>query len=349
MDARGFITWSGLPPFSLPALEEESNVHNQTPGTAASPQTIANKPTGLKLFLKRLVKQKTLVMMSVPFLIWLFIFKYVPLWGWLIAFQKYRPGTGIWEQKWVGLSNFKFLFEDDGFSRVLRNTLAMSVINLVLGFFTAITLAILLNELRKILFKRFVQTISYLPHFISWVVAANIISDALSPDGGIVNQLLMWLGLIKQPVLWLGVGHYFWGILGVSEVWKNVGWNTIVYLAAMTMIDPAQYEAAEIDGAGRFQRILHITVPGLKPVIVILLIMNLGQLLETGFEPQYLLGNGMNLDYSENLDIFVLKYGIAMGNFSLATAAGIFKTVVSFILLFSANHIAKRLGEERLF
>ena len=287
--------------------------------------------------------------MSVPFLIWLFIFKYVPLWGWSIAFQKFRPGQSLWYQQWVGFQQFQFLFQDDSFIQVMRNTLAMSIINLVLGFITAITLAILLNELRQIAFKRVVQTISYMPHFISWVVAASIISDALSADGGIINKMLVGLGLIKEPVLWLGVGHYFWGILGVSEVWKNVGWNTIIYLAAMTTIDPAQYEAAEIDGAGRFQRIRHITLPGLKPVVVILLIMNLGYLLETGFEPQYLLGNGMNIDYSHNLDIFVLKYGISMGNFSLATAAGVFKTVISFIMLFSANSIAKRLGEERLF
>lgn len=289
--------------------------------------------------------------MSVPFVIWIFVFKYVPLWGWTMAFQHYRPNIhNVFDQQWVGFQQFKFLFADDSFIRVMRNTLAMAVIKLVLGFVTAITLAILLNELRIMFFKRLVQTISYLPHFISWVVAANLISTALSIDGdGIVNKLLIWLGIIHEPILWLGVGHYFWGILGISEVWKDVGWNTIVYLAAMTMIDPSQYEAAEIDGANRFQRILRITLPGLKPVIIILLIMNLGNILETGFEPQYLMGNGMNADYSENLEIFVLKYGISMGNFSLATAAGMFKTIVSFVLLFSANYLAKRMGEERLF
>ncbi|QJC51108.1 sugar ABC transporter permease [Paenibacillus albicereus] len=317
--------------------------------TAAVPAVPDAEPGKVRRWFKTLSKQKALVLMSVPFVIWIFIFKYVPLWGWTIAFQHYRPNLGMLEQEWVGLEQFRFLFSDDSFLRVLRNTLAMAVIKLVLGFFTAIGLAILLNEVRIAFFKRAVQTISYLPHFISWVVAANIISTALSIDGGIVNELLMWLGVIDRPIMWLGVGHYFWGILGASEVWKDVGWNTIVYLAAMTMIDPSQYEAAEIDGASRLQRIQHITLPGLKPVIVILLIMNLGSILETGFEPQYLMGNGMNADYSENLEIFVLKYGISMGNFSLATAAGIFKTVVSFILLFGANSLAKRLGEQRLF
>ena len=286
--------------------------------------------------------------MSLPFLIWVFIFKYVPLWGWTIAFQKFRPARDLFNQEWVGLKNFKMLFQEEAFYRVLRNTLVMSSINLVLGFITAIVLAILLNELRSILFKRTVQTISYLPHFISWVVAANIVQTALAPEG-IINVLMLKFNLIDQPILWLGKGEYFWGILGATEVWKNVGWNTIIYLAAITTIDPSQYEAAEIDGASRLQRILHITLPGMKSVIVILLIMNLGHILESGFEPQYLLGNGMNVDYSENLDIFVLKYGMNMGNYGLATAAGMFKTVVSFIFLMVANNVAKRLGESRLY
>ncbi|PRX70678.1 aldotetraouronic acid ABC transporter membrane protein 1 [Cohnella sp. SGD-V74] len=323
----------------LKNVEVESSVGRVPPARKA----------GLSLFLSRLVKQRTLVFMSVPFILWLFLFKYVPLWGWTIAFQNFKPAKSFGEQQWVGWKQFEFMFSDDRFLQVMRNTLAMSLINFVLGFATAITLAILLNELRAVAFKRVVQTISYLPHFISWVVAATIIQTALSTDGGIVNEVLLALGLIQEPVLWLGVGKYFWGIMGVSEVWKNVGWNTIIYLAALTTIDPSQYEAAEIDGAGRFQKIWHITLPGIRPVIVILMIINLGQILETGFEPQYLLGNGPNLDYSENLEIFILKYGMNLGNYSLSVAAGIFKTVVSIVLLFGANHLAKRMGQDRLF
>lgn len=302
----------------------------------------------LRAYFKALSKQKMLMLMSLPFLAWVIVFKYVPLWGWTIAFQKYRLGRDIFDQAWTGLDNFKFLFQEEQFYLVLRNTLVMSSINLVLGFVTAIVLALLLNELRRIYFKRTVQTISYLPHFISWVVAANIVQTALAPEG-IFNVLLLQFNIIDKPILWLGVGEYFWGILGVTEVWKNVGWNTIIYLAAITTIDPTQYEAAEIDGASRLQRMWHITLPGIKPVIVILLIMNLGHILESGFEPQYLLGNGMNVEYSENLDIFVLKYGIQMNNYGLATAAGMFKTVVSFIFLIVANNLAKRLGENRLY
>lgn len=319
----------------------------KTANTVPSRQPLA-KPAGSSLFYKKIVQQKVLVLMSVPFLLWLFLFKYVPLWGWTTAFQKYRPAKAFGDQEWIGLDTFRFMFQDDTFFRVLRNTIAMSSINLILGFVTAITLALLLNELRHLGFKRVVQTISYLPHFISWVVAASIISTVLAPEG-VFNLLLQKFGLVHSPILWLGKGEYFWGILGTSEVWKNVGWNTIIYLAAITTIDPSQYEAAEIDGASRFQRIWNITLPGIKPVIVILLIMNLGNILESGFEPQYLLGNGMNADYSENIEIFVLKYGMAMSNYSLGTAAGMFKTVVSFIFLFSANTIAKRLGENRLF
>lgn len=307
------------------------------------------KLSKIRTFLKLLVKQRALVFMSVPFLIWLFIFKYVPLWGWSIAFQNFKPAKPFTEQEWAGWKHFNFMFSDDRFLLVLRNTLAMSVINFILGFVTAIALAVLLNELRIVLFKRIVQTISYLPYFLSWVVAASIVQTVLSVDDGVVNKILLWFGFIKEPVLWLGVGEYFWGILGATEVWKNVGWNTIIYLAAMTMIDPAQYEAAEIDGASRFQRIRHITLPGIKPVVIILVIMNLGYILESGFQPQYLLGNGLNIDYSENIDIFILKYGMNLGNYSLSTAAGMFKTVISCIMLFSANHLAKRFGQARLF
>jgi putative aldouronate transport system permease protein len=302
----------------------------------------------LRAFIRRLSKQKMLMLMSLPFLVWVILFKYVPLWGWTIAFQKYKLAKGIFDQIWVGLDNFKYLFTEDQFYLVLRNTIVMSSINLVLGFTTAITLALLLNELRRIYFKRFVQTVSYLPHFISWVVAVNIVQTTLAPDG-IVNVLLLQAHLIEKPILWLGVGKYFWGILGVTEVWKSVGWNTIIYLAAITSIDPAQYEAAEIDGASRLKRVWHITLPNMKPIIVLLLIINMGFILESGFEPQWLLGNGLNVQYSENLDIFVLKYGFRLNNYGLATAAGMFKTVVSIVFLVAANSLAKRMGESRLY
>ncbi len=301
-----------------------------------------------KITLKNIINQKQLIFMSFPFLIYIFIFAYYPIWGWLMAFQDYKPARNIFDQTWVGFKHFKFLFSDESFLRVLRNTLGMSVINIVLGFTSAIFLAVMLNEIKNTLFKRTIQTISYLPHFLSWVIAAGIISTALSTEDGIINILLMKLHIISSPILWLSEGKYFWGIVGFSNVWKEVGWNTIIYLAAITSIDPALYEAADIDGASRFRKIWNITLPGIKATFVILLIMTIGRILDAGFEIQYLLGNGMIVDWSETIDIFVLKYGINMSNFSFATAAGIFKSVVSITLLLGANFIAKRLGEERL-
>ncbi|OKP93713.1 sugar ABC transporter permease [Paenibacillus sp. P32E] len=292
--------------------------------------------------------QNQLIWMSVPLLLYIVLFAYVPVWGWTMAFQNYRPGRSFSEQEWVGFKQFKFLFTDDNFLRVLRNTLAMGIINLVLGFVTAIVLALLLNEIRKVFWKRIVQTISYLPHFLSWIIVTGIVATSLSINDGIVNIVLMKLHIIKDPILWLSEGKYFWGIVGASHVWKEVGWNTIIYLAAIASIDPALYEAAEIDGASRYKKMRFVTLPGIKATIVILLIMSVGHVLEAGFEVQYLLGNGLVMDWSETIDIFVLKYGLAQGNYSLATAGGIFKTVVSVTLLLMANWTAKRLGEERL-
>lgn len=293
-------------------------------------------------------QQKILMFMSIPFVLYVILFNYVPLWGWLMAFQKYKLGSSILDNQWVGLEHFRELFRDDSFLRVLRNTLGMSVINLTFGFTSAIMLAIMLNELRGIFFKRVVQTISYLPHFISWVVAANLIMNMLSIDG-IVNTVLLKLHLINDPVIWLSKGEYFWWIIGASNVWKEVGWSAIIYLAAMTTIDPSLYEAASIDGAGRFSKIMHITLPGIRPIIIILLIMSIGHILDAGFEQQYLLQTPMVVDQAETIDIFVLKYGINLSRYSFATAAGIFKTLISVMLLVAANRMAKQMGQERLF
>ncbi|WP_420832375.1 ABC transporter permease [Paenibacillus humicola] len=292
--------------------------------------------------------QKQLMLMSLPILIYVALFSYYPIWGWTMAFQNYKPARSFAQQEWVGFKQFKFLFSDDTFLGVLRNTIGMSLINMVSGFVTAIVFAILLNEIKHKLYKRSIQTISYLPHFLSWIIVTGIVANSLSVDDGIVNTVLMKLGLIHSPVLWLSEPHYFWGIVGASHVWKEIGWNAIIYLAAITSIDPSLYEAAEIDGANRYHKMLYITLPGIRSIVVILLIMNLGWILEAGFEVQYLLGNGVVIDWSQTIDIFVLKYGLQVGNYSLATAAGIFKTVVSITLIVAANTIAKRFGEDRL-
>ena len=286
--------------------------------------------------------------MSMPMVLLKILFAYVPLVGWVMAFQNYKPAKSFFDQEWVGLDKFKFLFSDAVFLHDIRNTLAMSLINLVLGFVTSILLALLLNEIKNMVFKRTIQTISYMPHFLSWVIVAGIVQNVLSTDSGIINDLMLRSGVIGSPVNFLGEPKYFWGIVGASNVWKEVGWNTIIYLAAMSSIDPALYEAASIDGAGRFNKIIHVTVPAIKSTFVMLLIMNIGNVLNAGFEVQYLLGNGPVQEGSETIDIFVLKYGMQKNDYALGTAAGIFKSVISVVLVFGANWISGKLGEDRL-
>jgi len=306
--------------------------------------TVSNQ----KKFFYRLSRQQQLLFMSLPIILYIILFTYVPLWGWTMAFQNFRPQRNFFRQQWVGLDWFKFLFVDRVFLKTIRNTIAMSIINTTLGFITAIGFALLLNEVRKILLKRVIQTISYLPHFLSWVIVTGLVSQMLTTDGGAVNNVFMMLGFIKEPILWLSKPNYFWGIVGATYVWKEVGWNTIIYLAAIAGIDPNLYEAAEIDGCNRYQKMWRITLPCIKPTIIILLIMSVGHILDAGFELQYLLRNGLVMDVSDTIDVYVLIYGISHSNYSLATAAGMFKNIVNITLIFIANEIAKRAGEERL-
>lgn len=302
-----------------------------------------------KNFSKRLWKQRELILLSIPFVIYILVFNYAPLAGWIIAFQNYRPGFSFFEQEWVGLANFRLLFADPAFLRVIRNTLAMGIINLSLGFFFSIGFAVLLNEVRSRHVKKVVQTVSYLPHFLSWIIVTGIILDVLSPETGIINQLLMSFNLIDRPINFLSDPKYFWWIVGFSNVWKSTGWGSIIYLSAMAAINDELYEAAEMDGANRIRKIWHITLPGIKPTIFILLLINIGGVLNAGFEVQYLLGNGLVQEVSQTIDIFVLKYGISLNNYSFATAAGIFNSFVSIILITSGNKLAKLAGEESLF
>ena len=295
--------------------------------------------------------QKAFYLMVVPVMIYVFIFSYLPLTGWQMAFQNFRPGRDV--QEWVGLQHFTFLFSDVAFLRILRNTIGMSLINLVLHFSTAIILALMINEVRQRKFKRIVQTISYLPHFLSWVIAAALIRQVLGSTG-IVNDILIWLGLRDTPHIFmldtgttLGMPNFWW-MIGWSNVWKSVGWNTIIYLAAMSAVDPALYESAEIDGAGRFRRMWHITLPGIKSTILVLLIMHLGWILNVGFEVQFLLETDLTRQVAETIDLFVIRWGIALRNYSLATALGIFRTIVAIVLITIANQASKRIARESL-
>lgn len=301
-----------------------------------------------KITWKEVKRQKFLLIVSFFMVIYGIIFYYWPLTGWLMAFENYKPRKGLLGSDFVGLDKFQFLFQDATFLRVIRNTFCMGVLNLVTTTIMAILFAILLNELRSTKIKKTVQTISYLPHFLSWIIVTGILHDALS-SSGIVNELLLKLGLVDKTVDFFAHPEYFWPIVAFANCWKETGWNAIIYLAAITAIDPCLYEAASIDGAGRLAKIKYITLPSIRPTIMILLLMNVGNVLNAGFEVQYLLGNGLTKSVSDTIDIYVLTWGISQNDFSLGTAAGIFKSVVSIALIFVANYIAKKTGDERLF
>lgn len=298
---------------------------------------------------KMILKQKQLIFMSIPFIIYAAIFYYGPLAGWIMAFQNYKPAakTG---QVWVGWNKFKTLFSDIDFIMSFRNTVAMSLINLVFSFVFAIGFALLLNEVVNLKGKKFVQTISYLPHFLSWIIVAAIVRNILSIDGGIINELLVKLNFIDKPINFFADSKYFWWIVGFAVVWKETGWNSIIYLASITSISPDLYEAASIDGAGRFRKMLHITLPGIRSTIFVLLIINLGMIMNSGFEAQYQLKNDLIKSTAEVIDTYVLNKSFNLGaDWSIGTAAGIFKSFISILLVSLANRMAKTFGEERLY
>ena len=304
------------------------------------------KPSKVRFSKKEVKRQWPLLAWSLVFFAYGILFNYIPLVGWVMAFQNYKPKTGLLHSKWIGMEKFKFLFADPNFLLDIRNTLAMGILNLATTFIMAILFAILLNELKSKGGKRVVQTISYLPHFLSWIIVTGILHDALSASG-IVNEILGNLG--ATPINFFAEPKYFWGIVAFANVWKETGWNAIIYLAAITSIDPNLYEAAKIDGAGRWGQIRHITLPSLRPTIMILLLMNIGWVLNAGFEVQYILGNGLVKRVSETIDIYTLTWGISQNDYSLGTAAGIFRSAVSIALILISNYVARRTGEDKLF
>ena len=289
-----------------------------------------------------ILKQKYLYLMSFPFLALVLVFNYLPLWGWVTAFQRYKPAKDFWHQQWVGFQWFVELFGDPRFWLALRNTLGMSVLSLLVNFTIPIAFAIMVNELRGRVFKRTVQTISYLPHFVSWVVVSGMVYLMLSTDGGVVNSILTSLGLVKEPIQFMAKPEWFWGVVTLADLWKELGWNAIIFLAAITGIDLQLYEAAKVDGAGKLRQIWHITLPGIRNVFVVLLILSIGNLLSIGFEKQFLLGNPVVVDFSQVLDLYALTQGINQGRYSYGTAIGVLASVVSLTLLFTANRAFKK-------
>ncbi|WP_445321900.1 ABC transporter permease [Paenibacillus sp. FSL H7-0326] len=283
--------------------------------------------------------------MVIPALILVFIFSYIPMYGVLMAFQDYSIFDGFWASPWVGLKHFEMFFSSPDFWTIMRNTLIISALKLFIGFPAPIILALMLNEVRKMAFKRVIQTVSYLPHFLSWVIVAGFAMSILSTDNGSLNILLQKLRLIDEPIGFLGIAEYFWGILVSVNVWKEIGFNSIVYLAAIAGINPNLYEAAQMDGASRLKQIRYITIPSIMPVVIIFFILAIGNLLNAGFEDILLLGgNPVLRDVSDVLDTYVYRTGIENQRFSYATAAGLFKAVVSVLLLTLANYVARKSG-----
>lgn len=296
---------------------------------------------------RRMWKERWFYVLLLPGLVYFILFKYLPMWGIVMAFQNYQPFVGIWKSKWVGLQHFEYFFNEPDFWMLLRNTLYIALLDLVVFFPITIVLALLLNEVRKELFKRFVQTMVYIPHFVSWVVIVGISYTFLTTEGGILNDLFASFGWEK--VNFLMSEFWFRPLIITQLIWKDAGWGTIIFLAALAGIDPSLYESSRLDGANRFQQMLHITIPSIRSVIVILLILRLGNFLDLGFEQIFLMLNALNREVGEVFDTYVYVVGIQQGQFSYSAAVGLFKSVVGLVLVMGANTLAKKFGEEGIY
>lgn len=292
-------------------------------------------------------KNWQLYLLLLPSLIFIIIFSYAPMYGLMLAFKDFNPRAGIWGSQWVGLKYFKQFFQTSIFATTLWNTIAISVTSLIFSFPVPIIFALLLNQVRNNGCKRFIQTVTYAPNFISVVVLVSMIILFLSPSSGFLAELLVSLG--AKDNLFLNRPEYFRPIYIISGIWQSMGFNAIVFIAALTGVNPELHESAMIDGASIFKRILHIDIPTIMPTIIIMLILAVGNILSVGYEKVYLLQNGMNLSVSEVISTYVFKTGIKNAQYSFATAVSMFNSVVNFILLITANFIAKKATETSLF
>lgn len=307
-----------------------------------------HKKAGLRALQKAVWQQKTLYLMLLPAILFTVVFAYVPIWGIFTSFYDYNPGLGFSGSEFVGLKHFQRFFSDETVFLMLRNTIVISFLNILFSTVSAILFAILLNELVFVRLKKTVQTLSYLPHFVSFVVVSNIAQTLLATNGPI-NDFLVAIGAIEKPIVFFTIPQAFWWLVTAINVWKEMGWSAIIYIAAIAGIDPALYEAAMVDGAGRLRRIWHITLPGIRPTIVVLLVLAVPDLLNAGFDASYLLGNGMVADYSEVLDTYIFRVGLQEGQYSYAAAVGLLRQIVGLILILSANAFSRKVSEYSLF
>ncbi len=314
--------------------------------TGKNPALIVEKKRKTR-FWEKILQQKYLYLMILPGLIYFLLFKYVPMWGIVIAFQDYQPFLGITGSEWVGFKHFERLFTEPTFFMLLKNTLILFFLNLVVFFPIPIILALLLNEVRVALFKKFVQTLIYIPHFMSWVIVVSLSFVLLTVDGGLINEIIAYFG--GEKINFLLNESWFRPMYILQVIWREAGWSTIIYLAAITAVDPQLYEAAKMDGANRLRRMWHVTLPAIRSVIVVLLILKIGDTLELGFEHVYLLLNATNREVAEIFDTYVYTAGLKQGQFSYSTAVGLFKAAVGLILVVFANRMAKKFGEEGIY
>ena len=296
---------------------------------------------------QRIARDRWLYVLVLPGVLYYVIFKLLPMFGIIIAFQKYNPYLGFLNSPWVGFKNFTDFFANPDFARLLVNTLWISFLSIVFYFPAPIILALLLNEIRRSWYKRSIQTLVYIPHFLSWVIAYSIFYMMLTTDGGIVNLLIEKFG--GERIAFLSDKAWFRPLVIIQSIWKETGWGTIIFLAALASVDIEQYEAAVVDGAGRLRQLWHITLPAIKSTIIILLILRMGSVLNTGFEQIYLMSNSVNRSVSQVFDTYVYEIGITRGSFSFATAVNLFKSIIGIVLVYSTNFVAKKAGEATIF
>lgn len=312
-------------------------------------RSVLSVPVGMKKnkLMTRIWYYRYAYLFLLPAVIWYLIFAYYPMYGALLAFKDFKYNLGILGSPWAGLKYFELFLTDSSFYEVIRNTVIIGVLKLIFSFSTPIILALMLNEIRNAKFKRIAQTISYLPYFVSWVVAITLLQKILSPNAGIINDIRNQMGL--ESIYFMGKKELFYPLVILVNIWKEVGWGSIIYLAALSNIDPNLYEAANIDGAGRWSMLFKITIPCLVPTIAILLILNAGNLLNAGFDQIYLMKTPSTASVAEILDTYVLKIGLLDGQFSYSTAIGLFKSVISMILIVSVNAISRKISEISLW
>ncbi|WP_315899158.1 ABC transporter permease [Paenibacillus cremeus] len=294
------------------------------------------------------VKQyKTIYLLALPGILYFILFKFVPMWGLLLAFKQYNPYAGFSGSEWVGFKYFHELFTDRNFYIMLRNTFAINLFSLAFMFPVPILLALMLNEIRHEVFKRVNQSIVYVPHFLSWVVVVSMTHFILSSEVGIINKVLMQLGF--ERIAFLSNPNYFWGLITAQSMWKEAGWGTIIFLAAIAGVDPQRYEAAVVDGAGRWRQIWHITLPAIRPTIIILLILRLGHMADVGFEQLLLMMNPLVNSVAEVFDTYAYSIGILKGQVSVGITVGMFKGVVGLVLVLMSNYVVKKMGQEGIY